>query len=307
MEKGLVINSTGSWYLVRLDSGETVECRIRGRIRMQGIRLTNPVAVGDVVDVDRSGADYTITSIHERKNYIIRKSVNLSKEAHIIAANVDLAVLVTTVAHPEVPIEFVDRFLVIAEAYSIPVLLLFNKSDLFAGEQRNRLDGLKELYGKIGYRCLEMSCVTREGLESLKEIIRGKTVVFSGMSGVGKSSVINVIAPSLNRKVSLLSDVHDSGKHTTTFAEMSFIGENTAIIDTPGIRSLGMVDMTKEELCHYFPEIFRVSRHCRFADCSHTHEPGCAVLKALETGEIALSRYESYLDMYGMDSDGRYR
>ncbi|MBP3420168.1 MAG: ribosome small subunit-dependent GTPase A [Marinifilaceae bacterium] len=305
--KGKVIKSTGSWYLVRFNDGTTTECRIRGKFRMKGIRLTNPVAVGDIVEVEQSGEDWVITKITERRNYIIRKSVNLSKEAHVLAANVDLAALVVTISHPETSLVFIDRFLAVAEAYSIPALLIFNKTDIYTDDELEYLDALIFMYEQIGYPCMKVSGETNKGVKELFEYIKGKTSVFSGQSGVGKSTLINAMAPDLKLKTGEISSAHDSGRHTTTFAEMFDLPNNTSLIDTPGIRGLGMVDMTKEELPHYFPEIFKESANCRFNNCSHTHEPGCAVLMAIEEGKISESRYASYIDMLDEQNEGRYR
>ena len=305
--KGKVIKSTGSWYLVRFPDGTTTECRIRGKFRLKGIRLTNPVAVGDIVEIENSGEDAVIVKIEERRNYIIRKSVNLSKEAHVLAANVDLAALVVTISHPETSLVFIDRFLAVAEAYSIPALLIFNKVDIYSDEEKEYLDALIYMYSQIGYKCMKVSGETHYGVSELFDYIKGKTSVFSGQSGVGKSTLINAMAPDLNLKTGEISSAHDSGKHTTTFAEMFDLPENTSLIDTPGIRGLGMVDMTKEELPHYFPEIFKESTNCKFNNCSHTHEPGCAVLQAIEEGKISESRYASYMDMLEEQNEGRYR
>ncbi len=305
MEKGIVVKSTGSWYIVRKENGETVQCRIRGKFRMEGIRTTNPLAVGDQVDVEKENDGYTITAIGKRRNYIIRKSTNLSKESHIIAANVDMALLIATVNHPVTSPVFIDRFLVTAEAYNIPAVLVFNKTDLYDPEDQAMLGGLMAIYRKIGYPCYTVSAVTGENVEAVKQLLKDKTTVLSGISGVGKSSLINRIEPGLELKTATISDAHDSGKHTTTFAEMFPLQEGGYIIDTPGLRSFGIIDIRKEELSHYFPEIFAQAKNCRFYNCTHTHEPGCAVREAVEENEISESRYLSYLGM--MEESGKYR
>ncbi len=305
MEKGTVIKSTGSWYLVRFPDEQVVECRIRGKFRLEGIRTTNPVAVGDWVKVEKSQEGHVIVGIEPRKNYIIRKSTNLSKESHIIASNVDQAILVVTVNHPETSTVFIDRFLASAEAYNVPTVLVFNKLDLYDEEDRMLLGGLKMIYEKIGYPCYAVSTVTGENIAQIQELLKGKISVFSGLSGVGKSSLINRIEPGLQLKTAVISDAHDSGKHTTTFAEMVNLSGGGYLIDTPGIRSFGMIDMKKEEISHYFREIFAVSEACRFNNCTHTHEPGCAVLEAIELKEISESRYSSYLSM--LEEHGKYR
>lgn len=305
MEKGTVIKSTGSRYWVRLIDEQVVECRIRGKFRMEGMRTTNPVAVGDWVKVEKSLDGYVIVGIEPRKNYIIRKSTNLSKESHIIASNVDQAILVVTVKHPETSTVFIDRFLASAEAYNVPVVLVFNKLDLYDEEDRLLLGGLKMIYEKIDYPCYTVSSVTGEHVEQIHELLKDKISVFSGLSGVGKSSLINRLEPGLQLKTAVLSDAHDSGKHTTTFAEMVVLSGGGYLIDTPGIRSFGMIDMKKEEISHYFREIFAASETCRFSNCIHTHEPGCTVREALEEGKISESRYISYLSM--LEERGKYR
>lgn len=307
MEQGIVIKSTGSWYLVRKDGGEQVECRIRGKLRIQGIRTTNPVAVGDIVDIEQLMDGYMISRIHPRRNYIIRKSTNLSKEAHIIASNIDNAVLVVTVNHPVTSTVFIDRFLATAEAYNIPAVLVFNKVDIYSEDDRDMLGGLMLIYRKIGYKCLAVSASTGENIDQVKALLKDKITVLSGMSGVGKSSLINYIEPGLDLKTAVISDAHDSGKHTTTFAEMFPLKGGGYIIDTPGLRSFGMIDMKKEELSHFFPEIFAKSGECRFYNCTHTHEPGCAVIEAVQDDEISESRYVSYLSMMEEDVTGKYR
>ena len=305
MEKGVVVKSTGSWYMVRLENGILVECRIRGKFRIEGIRTTNPVAVGDVVGVEENNDGWVITVIEPRKNYIIRKATNLSKESHIIASNVDQALLVVTVNHPVTSTVFIDRFLAGSEAYNIPAILVFNKIDLYAEEDQVMLGGLMAIYRKIGYSCVGVSALTGENIDKIRMLLKDKVTVLSGLSGVGKSSLINCIEPVLELKTAMISDAHDSGKHTTTFAEMFPLSEGGSIIDTPGIRSFGTVDMKKEEISHFFPEIFVKSSDCRFYNCTHTHEPGCAVLEAIEKDEISESRYSSYLSM--LEESGKYR
>lgn len=305
MEKGIVVKSTGSWYIVRLENGTLAECRIRGKFRMEGIRTTNPVAVGDGVQVEENPDGYVITGIEQRRNYIIRKSTNLSKESHILASNVDQALLIVTVNHPVTSTVFIDRFLASAEAYNIPVVLLFNKADLYDEEDRAMSGGLSAIYREIGYPCYEVSALTGVNLELVRQLLKDKVTVLSGLSGVGKSSLINKIEPGLELKTALISNAHDSGKHTTTFAEMFALENGGYIIDTPGIRSFGTVDMKKEEISHFFPEIFAKSSACRFYNCTHIHEPGCAVAEAVEKGEISESRYASYLSM--MEESGKYR
>lgn len=306
MEKGVVIKSTGNNYWVRKENGELAECRIRGKFRLQGIRTTNPIAVGDVVTLEKSNEGYVITHIGERRNYIIRKSTNLSKEAHIIASNVDQAFLITTINYPETSTVFIDRLLATTEAYNIPALLLFNKVDLYNETDRAKLNYYTAVYTRIGYTCLAVSAITGENMDLLKQLLQNKTSVFSGISGVGKSTLINSIEPDLNLKTALISKAHHTGKHTTTFAEMFPLSNGGFIVDTPGLRSFGMIDMKKEEISHFFPEIFRISAKCRFYNCTHIHEPGCAVLEALQTGEISDSRYWSYLSM--MEENGeKYR
>ena len=305
MEKGVVVKSTGSWYMVRLENGILVECRIRGKFRIEGIRTTNPVAVGDVVGVEENNDGWVITVIEPRKNYIIRKATNLSKESHIIASNVNQALLVVTVNHPVTSTVFIDRFLAGSEAYTIPAILVFNKIDLYAEEDQVMLGELMAIYRKIGYSCFGVSALTGENIDKIRMLLKDKVTVLSGLSGVGKSSLINCIEPVLELKTAMISDAHDSGKHTTTFAEMFPLSEGGSIIDTPGIRSFGTVDMKKEEISHFFPEIFVKSSDCRFYNCTHTHEPGCAVLEAIEKDEISESRYSSYLSM--LEESGKYR
>ena len=311
---GLVIKNTGYWYTVLTDEGETIDCKIKGNFRLKGIRSTNPVAVGDFVTIlpNQEGTAF-ITAIDDRRNYIIRKSQNLSKQSHIIAANVDQACLVVTIAHPETSTTFIDRFLASAEAYRVPVILIFNKTDILVEEERRYLDMMMQLYHTVGYECVALSAETGDGVDALMPMLEGKTTLFSGNSGVGKSTLLNRLVPGLNLRTSEISDAHDTGTHTTTFSEMIPLpvkAETSArswLIDTPGIRGFGTFDMEPEEICSYFKEIFKFSADCRFGNCTHTHEPGCAVLKAVEEHYIALSRYNSYISMLNDKEEGKYR
>lgn len=306
---GLVIRNTGSFYTVLTDDGRTVECKVKGTFRLKGIRSTNPVAVGDrVVVTDGEGTAF-ITAICDRKNYIIRKATNLSKQSHIIAANVDLALLVVTVAKPQTTTTFIDRFLASAEAYSIPTVLIFNKSDALSAEEHQQQTDMIALYRAVGYRCLATSAITGEGMEELRTLIGDNTiVVLSGHSGVGKSSLINTLVPGANLRTAAVSTAHDTGMHTTTFSEMIAIPDSGAwLVDTPGIKGFGTFDMEREEITSYFIDIFRYSQGCRFANCTHTHEPGCAVIEALSNHNIAPSRYRSYLSMLDDKDETKYR
>lgn len=301
-----MIKSTGSWYSVRMADGEVVECRMKGKFRMKGIKTTNPVAVGDVVDVEEKPDGAVIAAIRDRKNYIIRRATNLSKQAHIIAANVDVAMLVVTVRHPETSTVFVDRFLASAEAYRIPAVLVFNKVDLYDEEDTLLMRALEQVYRGVGYECVETSAETGEGVERVRELMRGQVTVLSGLSGVGKSSLVNRVEPGLRLKVAEISDAHDTGRHTTTFAEMFPLSSGGYIVDTPGIRAFGLVGMERGEISHYFPEIFKCAAGCRYNNCTHVHEPGCAVIAAVEAGEISESRYFSYTNLLE-EGDGKYR
>ena len=304
---GLITKSTGSWYQVQTPDGQRVDCRIKGKFRTKGITTTNPLAVGDIVDFEMEPEQETgvITSLQQRKNYIIRKSINLSKQGQIIAANLDQALLVVTLASPRTSLGFIDRFLVTAEAYSIPAMLIFNKLDLFSEEGLDILAGYKAVYKKIGYPCYEVSALERTNIDQVQELIKDKVTLFSGHSGVGKSSLINALLPDLDLRTHHVSDWSDKGMHTTTFAEMFELPQGGFIIDTPGIRELGVIDIEKQELSHFFPEMRERMHDCRFNNCRHINEPGCAVLEALENGEIELSRYESYLSIYnGNDTRG---
>ncbi len=304
---GTVIKSTGSWYIVETPDRQVFECRIKGKFKIKGIKSTNPVAVGDLVDFELE-ADQTkgvINHIHDRKNYIIRKSVNLSKQSHILAANIDVAFLLVTLENPKTYTAFIDRFLVSAEAYRIPVIILFNKIDIYDRSLKEELDELKNIYEKIGYTCITVSAETGENLDLVKAKMKDKTSLFVGNSGVGKSTLINKIEPALNLKTKDISEAHLQGQHTTTFAEMFALSVGGYIIDTPGIRGFGLYDFYKEEIWHFFPEMFALQGQCKFHNCTHTTEPKCAVIKAVEDGEIALSRYENYLGM--MEEDEIYR
>ncbi len=309
MNTGIVIKTTGSWYTVKLEGaeGQNVDCKIKGKYRIKGIRATNPVAVGDKVKFIRND-DNTglITKIEKRKNYIIRRSTNLSKEYQLIASNVDEAWLIVTLAEPKTHPEFIDRYLVTAEAYSIPVNIIFNKTDLYENELKEDLEILLYMYRSIGYACFPVSALNSSGLDKVQTKMKNKINVFSGNSGVGKSTVINKLDPLLDLKTANISQLHKTGKHTTTFAEMHPLTFGGYVIDTPGIRGFGLIDFEKEELSHFFPEIFKVSHNCKYNNCLHLNEPDCAVREAVEKGEIFSSRYYSYLNL--MEDDGnRYR
>ena len=298
--QGLITKSTGSWYQVQTPEGQRIDCRIKGKFRMKGITTTNPVAVGDVVDfeMEPDSENGVITNLHQRKNYIIRKAINLSKQAQIIAANLDQALLVVTLASPRTSLGFIDRFLVTAEAYDIPARLIFNKLDLFSDEGLEILADYRSIYENIGYPCFEVSALEGTNINQVQELLKDKVTLFSGHSGVGKSSLINSLLPSLDLRTHMVSEWSDKGMHTTTFAEMFELPQGGFIIDTPGIRELGVIDIEKQELGHFFPEMRERMNECRFNNCRHINEPGCAVLEALENGEIELSRYESYLSIY---------
>ena len=313
--KGLVIKNTGSWYTVLTDDGQTVDCKIKGNFRLKDIRSTNPVAVGDRVELTfTEGLDGTtsnpsvafISAIEDRRNYIIRKSSNLSKQSHILAANVDQALLVVTVNYPETSTTFIDRFLASAEAYSVPVVLVFNKIDRLDEESRAVLQAMMRLYENIGYECRAISAVSGEGVEELRPLLQGKITLLAGNSGVGKSTIINRLIPDANLRTAEISDAHNTGMHTTTFSEM-LRTDGGFLIDTPGIKGFGTFDMEPEELTSYFREIFHFSEECKFSNCTHTHEPGCAVLKALDDHLIAPSRYQSYLSMMEDKGEDKYR
>jgi len=305
--KGTVYKSTGSWYTVKTEQGVFYECRLKGRFRIKGIKTTNPVAVGDHVyfEIDEKGADKfgVIHKIEERENYIIRKSVNLSKQTQIIAANIDTAFLLVTLNNPPTFTAFIDRFLVTSEAYGIKTILLFNKVDSYTKEELNEVKYLAHLYRSIGYECIGISAVTGKNIDKVKQLMVGKVSVFSGHSGVGKSTLVNAIEPSLDLKTKEISDQHLQGKHTTTFAEMYDLSFDARIIDTPGIKGFGMVEIDKEELAGYYPEFFKLKEHCKFNNCLHIEEPKCAVKEALENDKIAWSRYKSYLQILEGDEE----
>lgn len=306
--QGLVIKNTGSWYTVKTVEGSVVECKIKGNFRLKGIRSTNPVAVGDHVEIELNSQNTAfITAIGDRKNYIIRKSQNLSKQSHIIAANVDQAFLVVTVERPQTSTTFIDRFLATAEAYSVPVVLVFNKTDLLDDSLMRYQRMMTDLYETVGYKCVAVSAETGEGMDELMEMLCDRITLLSGHSGVGKSTMINRLLPGVNLRTAEISDAHNTGMHTTTFSEMLPLPGGGYIIDTPGIKGFGTFDMEPEELTSYFKEIFRFSKDCRFSNCTHTHEPGCAVLKAVEDHYIAASRYQSYLSMLEDKDGNKYR
>ncbi len=307
---GLVYKSTGSWYTVKTQDGSFLECRIKGKFRMKGIKSTNPIAVGDVVDYElEEGSDVTtgmISNIHDRKNYIVRKSVNLSKQTHIIASNIDIVFLLVTINNPPTTTSFIDRFLVTAEAYGIEAVLIFNKIDTYDDAMLDEQLYLQHVYQEIGYKCLRISSTEKKGLDELKAMMIGKVCMFSGHSGVGKSTLVNALEPSLDLKTKTISEQSKQGQHTTTFAEMYDLNFDSKIIDTPGIKGFGIVDMEKEEISGYFPEFFKLQDQCKFNNCLHKEEPHCAVKAALEKDEIAWSRYNSYLKILEGD-DEHYR
>ncbi|CAM3347721.1 Small ribosomal subunit biogenesis GTPase RsgA [Flavobacterium longum] len=307
---GIVYKSTGSWYVVKTDDGALWECRIKGKFRIKGIKSTNPVAVGDIVDFELDDSSDkttgTIYDIHDRKNYIVRKSVNLSHQMHIIAANIDRVFLLVTINNPPTTTSFIDRFLVTAEAYGIEAVLVFSKTDTYDEDMRDEQLYLQYVYAQIGYKCLKVSAKENKGLDELKALMKDKVSMFSGHSGVGKSTLINALEPSLDLKTKEISEQHQQGQHTTTFAEMFDLSFGAQIIDTPGIRGFGIVDMEKEEISDYFPEFFKLKNDCKFNNCLHKDEPQCAVKNALEKDEIAWSRYRSYLQILDGE-DENYR
>ena len=286
-----------------------VDCKVKGNFRLKGIKSTNPVAIGDYVDfTPLQDNTALITSIGERRNYIVRKSTNLSKQSHILAANLDQCILIVTINHPVTTTTFIDRFLATAEAYSIPVIIAFNKTDVYDADDNLLLEGMTQLYQTVGYQCLSVSAKTGTGMSQVKSLLQGKATLISGNSGVGKSTFINSLIPGLNLKTSDISDAYNTGKHTTTFSEMYALDDHDSyIIDTPGIKGFGSFDMSKEEIGHYFKEIFQFSSGCRFNNCTHTHEPGCAVLEAVARHDISESRYNSYLSMLDDENETKYR
>ena len=312
--KGIVIKNTGSSYLVRTEEGNVADCKVKGHFRLKGLRTTNPVAVGDEVTIttDPSAEKSYITDITPRRNYIIRRSSNLSKQAHILAANLDAVCLVVTLFHPTTSTTFIDRFLATAEAYQIPAIIVINKTDLLADdpEAMEYLEGITRLYESIGYKVVHVSGKTGEGIPALRDLLDGKTTLFSGNSGVGKSTLINRLIPDANLATAAISDIHDTGMHTTTFSEMFRLPDMphpSYIIDTPGVKGFGTIEFDRHEVGHFFPEIFRASADCRFGDCTHTGEPGCAVREAVENHYISESRYASYLSILGDDDGEKYR
>ena len=317
--RGLVIKTTGNSYIVRLDDGSDVECHIKGNFRIRGIRSTNPVAVGDFVEVqgDKGQGTNWITEIEDRRNYIIRRSTNLSKESHILAANIDQVALVITVNHPVTSLVFIDRFLATCEAYRVPAILIFNKTDLLTDEETEQLNEQRALYESIGYHTLAISARNLNvdnRAANVFSLLQGKKTLLSGNSGVGKSTLLNALFGKEMTRTGKISDAHDKGMHTTTFSEMYFLpndqpmnAEGGAVIDTPGIKGFGTIDFERDEVSHYFRDIFHVGRNCRFANCTHTNEPGCAVQEALIKGSIAISRYESYLSLLGDCTESKYR
>ena len=303
--KGIVTKSTGSWYTVYIENGKRIDCRLKGKFRMKGIKSTNPVAVGDHINFEYEEEKETgvINKIFERKNYIIRKSVNLSKQTHIIASNIDIAFLVVTIGNPPTSPGFIDRFLATAEAYSIPVVILFNKIDMYNDNQLEKLAMLEAIYTEIGYQCIAISATKNIDIDKVKTLMKNKTTMFSGHSGVGKSTLINAIEPTLNLKTAEISKQHKQGLHTTTFAEMFELSFGGFIIDTPGIKGFGVVDFEPQEISHYFPEIFKLSSKCKYNNCMHINEPNCAIKEAVEEGVISYSRYNSYLQIVEGDEE----
>lgn len=307
--KGLVIKNTGSWYVVKSADGTMIDCKVKGNFRLKGLRTTNPVAVGDNVEIQpNSDGTAFITKIEPRKNYIIRRASNLSKESHIIASNLDQAFLVISIKSPETSTIFVDRFLATAEAYDVPVIIVVNKIDILDKEELEYANAFKFLYETVGYKVILMSAIEDEaGISSILELASGKVSLFSGNSGVGKSTIINKLLPGINLKVGEISETHHTGMHTTTFSEMFELPRGGYIIDTPGVKGFGTIDFDASQVAHYFPEIFKKSAECKYYNCTHTHEPGCAVRAAVENSEISESRYASYLNILEDNNEGKYR
>ncbi len=305
---GLVVKNTGSWYTVHTDDGRSVDCKIKGSFRLKGIRSTNPITIGDRVEIEENRESSAfITAIGDRRNYMIRRASNLSKQSHILAANIDLALLVVTIHYPQTTTTFIDRFLATAEAYGIPALLVFNKIDRYDADELEYLEGLMTLYRIIGYDCMKLCATSGEGIDALSDKISNKITLLSGHSGVGKSTIINKLLPHAKLRTKDISEYHKAGVHTTTFSEMIPLPNGGYLIDTPGIKGFGTIEMQGVEVAHYFPEIFKHSADCRFSNCTHTNEPGCAVREAVEAHYISQSRYKSYLNILE-DKDGtKYR
>lgn len=308
MNQGLVIKNTGSWYVVRTTDGEDINCKIKGNFRIKGIRTTNPIAVGDNVEIlPNSDGTAFIKKILPRRNYIIRRSSNLSKESHIIAANLDCAMLIISLKDPITATTFIDRFLATAEAYSVPTIIVINKCDTFDDEDMECAEAVKYLYESIGYKVIMTSALRGDGLDEIKSLMNGKITLLSGNSGVGKSSLINALIPGLKLRTAEVSSIHHTGMHTTTFSEMYDVPSGGYLIDTPGVKGFGTIDFNPTEVAHYFPEIFEISQECKYGNCTHTHEPGCAVIDAVEQSRISQSRYASYLSILEDENDGKYR
>ena len=305
VQTGVVIKNTGSWYTVKATDGQLFECRLKGKFRMQGIKSTNPVAIGDIVDFELD--PFVIIGIHERRNFLPRKSTNLSKKQHIIAANIDQAILIATIKYPVTTTVFIDRFLCAAEAYDIPAKIVFNKTDLYSEAEIDNLAEKMAVYESIGYKCLFTSVNKQRNISEFAALLKDKVSLVSGHSGVGKSSLINAIDPNMKLKTQSISEAHHSGKHTTTFSEMHELSLGGYIIDTPGIRGFGTYNFDREEIYHFFPEIFAVAKNCKYHNCLHIEEPGCEVKKAVEEGEISYSRYNSYLNILEDPEDNKYR
>ena len=304
MQKGVVVCATGSWYDVLSEQGAVCKCRIRGRMRLKGVRSTNPIVVGDEVLFVADGEDFVIEELIPRRNYIIRRASNLSKESHIIASNIDRAMLVVTLSSPRTAPEFVDRFLITCEAYSIPATILLAKIDL-AADKREEVEAFRAVYEGAGYEVVEISAKYGTGLDRVKELVAGRTTLVAGNSGVGKSTLIGALEPTLDVRTGEISQSHHKGRHTTTFSTMYPLTGGGSIIDTPGVKGFGLIDIEDAELCRYFPDMMRYAPECRYYNCTHVHEPDCAVVRAVEKGEIAYSRYESYLKI--LDEDDKYR